>query len=350
MASQHASERPASVGKRPNDPLSESARGVCGRGGRKQPKQPGDGDAWGVCSRSAWPYRRIAEIAASQFGLITRCQLFDLGLSRAHVDKSLRLGRVVAVHRGVYAIAYRPLTRLAPYMAAVLAAGEGALLSHHSASGVWGLRPHQEGDVHVTVPGRDACRRRDGIVVHRTPALDRSEVTSRQGIPITTAARALLDVAPDLTDRQLERAFDRALTQHVTTRAAVAAVAGRSPRRAGASRLAALARAELAPETNSPAEETLLGLIRAGGLPMPQLNVWIGPYEIDMFWPDHQLSVEVDGFGFHATHRRFEHDHARDLALESMGLVVVRFTRDQVIEQPEMVLVTLAQRLAERAA
>ena len=272
-----------------------------------------------------------------------------LGLSRSAIDYSVSRGRLVIKHRGVYAVAGLALPEYAAEQAAVLAVGEDSYLSHHSATAFWGMTPPPRGDVQVTLVDRDAGRRRPGIEVHQVQGLDRRDVTRRLGIPVVTAARALLDIAPDLSDRQLERMFDSGLKERRFSRHAVAEVVARNPRRPGATRLAALAATEgrFSTVTRSRPEETLLALVRAGGLPEPEVNVVLGPYIVDFLWRAEGLVVEVDGYEFHSTRRSFEADHARDVELDAEGFVVLRFTRDQIEKQPQRVLVKLAQRLAQ---
>lgn len=297
---------------------------------------------------AVWRDRAIEVIATRQQGLITRVQLLELGLSRSLIDKYVARGRLIAVHRGVYAVGHRSLPPLASSMAAVLAAGPEALLSHHSAASAWRLMLERDRDIDITIVDCDRSRGRRGIRVHRLNALDPRDATTLHGIPITTAPRALLDITPDLGARDLERAFDRGLKGRLFTRSAVVETVTRSPRRPGAARLAALADAESgAPgETRSLWEERLLALARAGGLPLPEINVLVGGYEVDALWRRQRLVVEVDGFEFHRTRRSFENDHARDLALAAAGFTVMRFTADQLKNEPEMVLVRVAQRLA----
>ncbi len=257
-------------------------------------------------------------------------------------------GRLIPMHRGVYAVAHRSLPPLARYLAAVLAVGDNAFLSHHAASGAWGLSPQPDGDVDVTVVGRDAGRRRAGIHVHRhAESLDSRDVTRRHNIPIVVPALALLDTAPELSSRDLERTFDGALKARIVTRAAVAATIARHRRHPGAARLAALTQAELRTSTvpKSMAEERFLELARAGGLPIPEVNVQVGRYKVDALWRDVGLIVEIDGYEFHSTRRSFDEDHERDQYFADHNLAVTRFTRDQVVTAPAVVLVRLTQRL-----
>jgi very-short-patch-repair endonuclease len=288
----------------------------------------------------------VADITNGQHGLVTRVQLYELGLRRGAINHALKRGRIVPRHRGVYALGDLALPPLAPYMAAVLAVGEGAFLSHHSAAFVWGILPERDGEVEVTVVGRDAGRRRKGIRVHRASSLDPRDTSELHHIPIVSAARALLDIAPTESPRGLERAFDGALKARLVTRHAAARMLTRaSLGRPGAVALSTLVAAELraSTETKSEAEERFLELVRAGGLPAPELNARIAPYTVDALWRDHKLVVEIDGYAFHSTHRSFESDHERDLRLTAAGFTVMRFTRDQVVKQGAWVLVRLAQ-------
>ena len=304
----------------------------------------------GLCRPSTWPDRLVSEIAARQQGLVTRCQLTDLGLTRAMVDNAIARGRLIPVHRGVYAVADPSLLPLAPMMAAVLAVGRHAVLSHHSAAALWGLGGAQPRDaIDVTVAGRDAGRTRRGITVHLVAALDPRDATTHHGIPIVSAARALHEIAPDLEDDVLARSFDRALKEKLLTRHGLAATVARYPHRSGGPRLAALARAELraSDDTASEIEARFADLVRAGGLPEPEINVTLlGRYKVDALWRRHRLIVELDGYEYHSTRWSFEADHERDLALTAAGFVVMRFTRDQVVNHPEAVLVAVTRRLA----
>jgi very-short-patch-repair endonuclease len=317
------------------------------RDGSRRPATPNGGPARDVCRISSWPDRLVAEAADAQYGVVTRRQLLALGLTRSLVDHAVARGRLIGWHRGVYALARRSSPAMARYLAAVLAVGEDALLSHHAAAAVWGLRPSRAAEVDVTVVARDAGRRRPGIRVHRRARMDDRDRARRHNIPITSAALTLLDLTPELGMRELERIFDAALKERIVTRAAVEQTAARNPTRPGAGRLAALARSELAATTvsRSDGEERFLELVRAGGLPDPELNAQIGPYTVDAFWRDVGLVVEIDGYGFHGTRRSFDTDHERDQYLSARDLTVLRFTRDQVVKQPAVVLVRLTQRL-----
>jgi very-short-patch-repair endonuclease len=298
-----------------------------------------------------WPDRAIAAIATGQLGLITRDQLVDLGMGRGAIEHGLERGRLTTIHRGVYAVAHLALAPLGRQLAAVLACGEAAFLSHHSAAAVWGFEPAADGETEVTVVGRDAARRRDGIRVHRIAAIDRRDVSRHHNVPITSAVRTLLDIAPDLSDRELERVFDDGLMRRAFTRQAAIALLARSPHRPGGARVAKLARVRdrASTVTRSEAEEHFLALIRRAGLSEPEVNVRLGRYIADFLWRDQRLIVEVDGYAFHSSRRSFERDHERDLVLKAAGFDVLRFTRRQIVEEPGLVIARLAHALASRA-
>lgn len=305
--------------------------------------------------RSAWPDRAIAGLAERQHGLVRRAQLVALGLSHGQIDNGVRRGRLITLHRGVYAVGHRPLSPLAPQMAAVLAAGDGARLSHHSAAALWELTPWRAAPPRpqVTLVGRDAGRRRPGITVHLVAEMHPRDMAIRHGIPVTSPARALAEIAPDLGRGEFARAFDRALKARIMTRNAAATTADRLAGRPGAAELAAVARAELAVggETRSDNERALLTLLRAARLPLPELNARVGRYTVDALWREEKLILEIDSFPYHGTRWSFESDRARDLALESAGYTVIRITADQLQDEPLMVLARLAERLgALRAA
>ncbi|MGO9961725.1 MAG: DUF559 domain-containing protein [Solirubrobacteraceae bacterium] len=302
-----------------------------------------------VCRTSEPLDRAVGEVAGRQRGLITRSQLLGLGLTRHRIDHWRSRGKLITIHRGVYALSHLALPEHAAELAAVLAIGRGALLSHGSAAALWGLTTERgRRDIEVTVVGRDAGRRRPGIAVHQAGDLHPSDAAVREGIPITSAVRTLADIAPALDSRELERAFDRGLKGRVLTRAAVNATLSRSPRPPGTAHLSVLVADELRTpkETRSEREERFLRLVRAGGLPEPELNVRIGPYRVDALWRTLRLVVEVDGYEFHSTRRSFENDRERDLQLTSQGFSTIRFTAEQVKDRPAMVLVRLAQQLS----
>jgi very-short-patch-repair endonuclease len=256
------------------------------------------------------------------------------------------------MHQGIYSLVpFPPLPPLAPEHAAILACGDSALLSHHSAAAVWGIRPFLEGDVDVTVIGKETGRRRRGIRVHRAAHLDPRDARRYQQIPITSPARALLDIAPETSGRALEWALDQALVKRLTNRAQIRAVLAAYPHRPGTPDLAAL----LDPDrptslTASTPEERLFRHIRRAGLPMPEVNARVGNYTADFLWREHKVILEIDGYHFHHTRVAFGRDHRSDAEHQREGFLVIRVTPRQLQHNHEAILVHVATTLARRRA
>ncbi len=297
-----------------------------------------------------WPDREIAAIAATQQAMIAREQLLALGLGRGAINHAIARGRLHQRHRGVYSLVVPgALPPLAAERAAVLACGDGALISHHSAAAMWRIRPAIGGDVDVTVVGRDAGRRRPGIRVHRAEAIDHRDVRSRAGIPLTSAARTLLDIATRLSERSLELAFDDALVRGLMTIEEIAGVAARYPRRNGAAGLRALARPDRPTTvTRSEAEERFLAMIRRARLPEPEVNARLGRFVADFLWRRERVLLEIDGYDYHRGRAAFERDHERDAEHQRDGFLVIRVTWRQLESEPESVLVRVATALERR--
>jgi very-short-patch-repair endonuclease len=296
---------------------------------------------------------RIGAIVERQRARMSREQLLAIGVRPGAIARRLRSGRLERVHHGVYAL---PNTRdlpLAAETAALLACGEGALLSHHSAATLWGLRPGTARPVHVTIPGDRGGPDPDGVTVHRSLTLTPTDVRIHQGLPVTSPARTLLDVAATLPDRDVERLLDEALfARRIVTMAQIDEVLSRAGGHAGRARLARIARNLTAStQTESPPEEGLLRLIRAAGMPEPQLQAYVLGYRLDFFWPDLRLAVEVDAYGTHGSSARFETDRRRDARLlTEKGIVVMRVTRAAVEQRPLEVVATLARAIGQREA
>lgn len=288
---------------------------------------------------------RIAAVAERQHGVVTFGQMRDAGLSAGAVERRIRSGRLRALHRGVYlTLPYGlPHTR---EMAAVIACGQAAVLSHSSAVTVWGLGPGVcNGDVDVSTTEHRANR--SGIRLHRVRRLGADERTVKDGIPITTPARTIMDVAATVGGRELEGIVARAERERLVAPEQLVRLLRRSRGRAGAGALSrVLALPEGAAFTRSEAEVELLALIRRAGLPAPRCNARFGAYEIDFLWPSSRLAVEVDGYAHHSTRPRFEGDRRRDARLIGEGLTVLRLTWRQIMEEPLTTMVQLAQALA----
>jgi very-short-patch-repair endonuclease len=289
------------------------------------------------------PEAAIAELAASQHGLVARDQLAALGSGRGAIEHRVARGRLHVVHRGVYAIGHRLLTRDGHWMAAVLAVGPGAVLSHRSAAALWGMRDTLRAAIEVTAARK--CRR-PGIEAHRAVLLP-DEVTVRRGIPVTNPARTLLDPAAVVSQRELEHALNEAEIQKLTSPISLDAVVARHPNRNGTTAIKRALRKQREigeTVTKSRLERRFLELLDEHDIPRPRTNEPLGPYLPDALWADQRLVVELDSYGIHTTRRAFEQDRARDRALTTAGYRVIRISWRRLQNEPRTIareLITL---------
>jgi very-short-patch-repair endonuclease len=273
--------------------------------------------------------RELAALAARQHGVVSRRQLAALGLSDARIDHRVARAALHRLHRGVFAVGHPAVTREGAWMAAVLAAGPGAVLSHRSAAALWGIRDSSRSPTEVITPRH--CRR-PGIDAHRI-ALPADEVTVERGIPVTNPARTLLDFAAVVTQPQLEHAFNEAEVRRLASPLPLDALVARYPNRRGNTairRVLATHAAMGETVTRSRLERRFLALVDAHALPRPRMNRTGDHGELDATWEDARLVVELDGYATHGTRRAFEDDRARDRALQVAGWRVVRITWRQL--------------------
>jgi predicted transcriptional regulator of viral defense system len=295
----------------------------------------------------------VAE-AERQHALLSLPQLQLHGLSKAAVAKRAQDGRLYRVHRGVYAVGRPDLTQHGQWMAAVLAYGPKAKLSHRSAAGLQGLRRDSRPKPEVTVRA-GSVRPRPGIEVHKSSTLTPADVTTVDGIPCTTVARTLVDLGDVLDHRAVERAVDQAEVLRVFDGQAVKEALERAGPRRGAGILRAVLADYTEPTlTQEGIEEAFLALCRTDALPSPAVNAWITlpdgiNYKADFLWRRHNLIAETDGRDVHTTPKAFEHDRLRDQRLTLAGFTVVRFTWRQVTREPRRVSGALRGLLARLA-
>jgi very-short-patch-repair endonuclease len=270
--------------------------------------------------------------------VVATWQLYSLGFSKSQVHDRAAAGWLHRVHRGVYAVGHRRLSAKGRWLAAVLACGPDAVLSHHAAVALWGLRPRVGGPVDVTVPGRRKRGQR-GIRVHNVRALADVDRTVLDGIPVTSLPRTLLDYAEVARPQQLRLALEAADRRGLLDRRAIEELCARSPGRRGRGPLKS-ALADLsgpAPWTQSELERRFLALIRGGGLPEPHCNVVVAGHVVDFHWPRQRLVVEVDGYEYHRSREAFENDRERDAALQIAGQRVLRVTHRRIGESAALI-------------
>ncbi len=249
-----------------------------------------------------------ARIAARQEGRVTRAQLLGAGIDTHRIRRWVADGRLYRVHHGVYSIG-RPAPSLrGDYMAAVLACGPLAALSHWAAAMLLGLiKPRRVPRPEVTVP-TTAGRARPGITIHRVAELHPLDTMKIGRIRATSVPRTLLDLAPLLPPAELTRACHEAWIRHETTPAQIIACIERNPRKPGARRLR---RASGSDVTLSALEDGFLALLRKHGLPMPRTNIDRAGDKVDCHWPQLGLTVELMSYRFHGSRQAFEADIAR---------------------------------------
>lgn len=255
--------------------------------------------------------------------MVARRQLLSIGLGPGAVDSRLRSGELTRLHSGVYAIGHRALSKRGHWHAAVLAYGDGTVLSHRSAASLWGLLEAQLFPVEVISahgrPGRARTR------LHRSK-VNEDERRSRHGIPVTSVERTLLDLAAVADGRRLRRAFEEADRLGLLDRQCLDRVCTRGRGRPGVAALRALLAETRTGATRSDLEDRFLRLCRDRGLPLPLINASVLGYEVDAFWPAQRLVVELDGFAYHRHRAAFERDRVRDAALQAAGYRVLRLT------------------------
>lgn len=278
--------------------------------------------------------QRIAALATGQHGVVAHRQLIELGLGRGAIQHRIGAGRLHPIHRGVYAVGHSTITLRGRWLAAVLASGRGAALSHRDAAALWGLRPSSRAPIDVTA-GRSR-HAHPGVCLHRSRGLAPEDMVRREGIPITAVGRTLLDLAELLPPEDVERAFEEADRRGLLDLRTLEGLCRRSRGRHGLRTLARLLANERlpTPTTRSELERRFLELCRMAGLPPPAVNVMVAGFEVDSVWLDRRLVVELDGYAFHRTQRAFERDRARDAALQVEGYRVIRVTDRRLETQP----------------
>jgi hypothetical protein len=296
--------------------------------------------------------RAIGQLAGRQHGVVARWQLKRLGIGEAVIEGRIERGALHRLHQGVYAVGHRPTTTESRWMAAVLACGPDAVLSHRSAGQLWGIVPRSPIAPEVTRPR--SFRPRPGVVCHRSP-LRLDEIGEALRIPVTSVPRTVFDLAATRPAREVERALNEVEVQRLTDPLSLPELLERYPRRRGAATLRRLlGRTEPAGVTQLGLEELFLAFLDAHGFPRPLLN---GTLPIrgqllrpDCMWQRQRVIVELDGRAVHGTDRAFESDRRRDRILAAESWRSMRVTWLQLHEEPAAIAADLRQLLRGVAA
>jgi hypothetical protein len=287
---------------------------------------------------------RIAKLADEQHGVVARRQLLALGVGEEAIEVRLRAGRLHRLHRGVYSVGHRVISREARWMAAVLFAGPGAVLSHHSAAELWGMRNPSRRAIEVTTPRKSRSR---GSIHRHFAVLPPDEVTTERGILVTTVPRTLFDLAATSSADTVEHALRESEYLRLHDRLSLPDLLARYPGRRGSTtaRECLRRRRDLpAGRARSWLELEFLPFLRRNGLPRPRLNVWLAVGEswiqVDCLWPG-DVVVELDGFAAHGTRVAFREDRTRDRKLRVAGYGVTRIAPEQLEDEPEAIAADL---------
>ncbi|MGI9019531.1 MAG: DUF559 domain-containing protein [Solirubrobacterales bacterium] len=297
------------------------------------------------------PLGAVLALARSQYWVVARWQLVRPGFGGRRIESWLAVGRLHRLHHGVYAYGRRDVPARGRWLAAVLACGDGALLSHTSAGGLHGITPTDRRLVHVT--SRRHARRADSeIAHHRTRSLHRDDIAVVGGIPVTSVSRTLVDLAAVLDADRVRDAFEEADRLNLLELGPLAAACARGRGRRGVGTLRTLIAEATAPEpTRGEFELRFRHFCRAHSLPLPRANAEVLGYTVDALWPEARLIVELDSWEHHGKARSaFEIDRQRDVTLLVGGYRVFRLTWRRLHREPGIVAGELRALLDSAAA
>ena len=282
-------------------------------------------------------------MASAAHGLVTHQQMVAAGVTLGEIRWRLQTGALLREHRGVYRVGHRAPSVEARYLAAVLACGGEAVLSGRAAAYLWGLLRGSAPPAEVTAPTQ---RRVKGVRTRRVQQAMR-ESTVWRGIPITTIARTLVDLAAAVDETELARACHEAGVRHHTTPRDVEGVLARCPSAKGAATLRAVLSGEVR-VTLSELERRFLRRLRNAELPLPQTNRLAGSKRVDCRWTGLKLTVELDSYRFHNSRHAWEQDHRREREARARGDEFRRYTYGDVFEHPRLMMAELGALLEPR--
>lgn len=288
------------------------------------------------------PDRILAALARRQHGVVSSEQLLLHGFTHEFIQRLVRSGHLHRLHRGVYAVGHINITWKGHCAAAALTCGLNSLVSHTNAAVLHNFMEVSAG-FHVSAPTR---RRHPGVLTHEVRTLTTEDRALVDGIPLTSPARTLLDLATALPRHQFTRAYEEADRIHLVNEVDARSLLSRCNGHRGSGLLAAMLDETFAhPPTRSELERLFYELPESAGLPVPQVNVWVEGCRVDAYWPTHRLVVELDSVTYHRTDAKIERDYATSAKLKLAGYEVLRFTWKQVTRRPELVVDLLRKAL-----
>jgi hypothetical protein len=290
----------------------------------------------------------LAELAERQYGVVSIRQLERrLGYSRKAVQREVASGHLHPLYRGVYAVGHRVIPSHGHCLAAVLASGPNALLSHGSAAWLWGVWRYGPAPLHVTSPV--PRKPRPSIRLHHSRILTEVDRAIEENIPVTALPRTLLDCAAECRLPRLQRMLERSEELKLFDLRPVEELLQRSGRHAGRGQLRrAIALYAPVPFTRSGFERRFFRAVLEAGLPRPATNFFEAGFELDVYWPEQRFAVELDTYATHGTNAVFERDHLRDEDLVLAGIELIRVTDVRFYREPEAVLKRVATLLARK--
>lgn len=294
------------------------------------------------------PGRGAWDLAGRQHGVITHAQLLALGFSPTAIRYRRNRRRIHPLFRGVYAVGRPEVSQFGWWMAAVLACGDGAVLSHLDAAALWRIRRKRSGRIHVSVPRASNRSRPRTVSVHRRSNLLPRERTRQRGIPVTRPATAIVDIAPSLPLKELERTINEADQERVIRFDVLLRELERMPTRPGIGVAKQLVTRHTFRLTRSELERLFLAIVGHTGLPVPLTREVVCGFEVDFWWPQLGLIVEADSLAYHRTPDKQLQDRLRDQAHFAAGLLPLRFTHWQIAKESRYVEERLRQVAARR--
>jgi very-short-patch-repair endonuclease len=278
----------------------------------------------------------IGRLASASHGVVTRAQLLRAGVTLGEIRQRLAVGGLLLEFPAIYRVGHRAPSLEAGYLAAVWACGEGAVLSGRAAAHLLGVLRGGGGVPPPEVTTRTE-RRIKGVSTRRSRLIAPEDVTTWRGIPVTTVPRTLVDLAAVLGVEALARACHEARVRYGTTPAQVEAVLARRPTSPGAGKLRKILWGDVR-VTLSKLESRFLRLLRDADLMLPETNRRVDGRRVDCRWPDHHLTVELDGYRYHSSRHAWEQDRRREREAYARGDQFRRFTYSDVTDNPDPIL------------